>query len=163
MAGQPAERRRPRRREREHGPGESGLGGERPQVLGRLVHVALAGHHDQEGRLGQEEGHEAASGAHEAGEGDAAGGGERAARFGERGESGERGEPAGGGSAHGPRRIRPRIAEVDRPGTSATRATRPPAASTSARPTISSAAQSAPFTSTSGRRARTTSIGVGSS
>ena len=40
---------------------------------------------------------------------------------------------------------------------------RPPAASTSARPTTWSAAQSAPFTRTSGRRARIASIGVGSS
>ena len=162
VTGQAAEGRRPRGRKREHGALEAGLAGEGPQVLRRLLHVALARHHDEEGPLGEEERDEAAEGADEAGQGDASRGGEGASGLGERAELDERRQPAGGGGAHG-RRMRSTMAEVERPGTRATRTRRPPAASTSARPTTWSAAQSAPFTSTSGRRARIASIGVGSS
>ena len=55
VAGQPAEGRGPGGRKREHGPVEPGLGGERAQVLGGLVDVALAGHHDEDRGLGEEE------------------------------------------------------------------------------------------------------------
>ena len=45
------------------------------------------------------------------------------------------------------------IADVDHPASIGTRTTFPPRASTVSRPTMASAAQSAPFTSTSGRSA----------
>ncbi len=60
MAGQAAEGRRPRGGKREHGALEARLGGEGPQVLRRLLHVALARHHDEEGALGDQERDEAA-------------------------------------------------------------------------------------------------------
>ena len=83
---------------------------------------------------------------------------ERPARRADRG----RGTDAVGPGGHG-FRMRSRMAVVERPGTSGTRTTRPPVASTSARPTIWSSGQSAPFASTSGRSASTTRSGVSSS
>ena len=59
------------------------------------------------------------------------------------------GDPVGGHV----RRMRSRIAVVDRPGRRSTRTTRPPRLAHDFAPTMSSRAQSAPFTSTSGRRA----------
>ena len=162
VTGQAAEGRWPRRGKREHGALEARLGGEGPQVLRHLLHVALARHHDEEGALGEEERDEAAQRADEAGQGEASRGGEGASGLGERAELDEGRQPARGRGDHGCR-MRSTIAEVERPGTRATRTSRPPAASTSARPTTWSAAQSAPFTSTSGRRVRIASSGVGSS
>ena len=61
--------------------------------------------------------------------------------------------------AHG-RRVRSISPVVERPASSSTRTTRPPAASTTSAPTIVPGAQSAPLTSTSGSRAWRVSSGV---
>src|SRR3989449_7238775 len=60
----------------------------------------------------------------------------------------------------GGRRRRSSSAVVDWPGTSATRTTRPPHASTSSAPPIASRGESAPFTSTSGLSRPTSASGV---
>src|SRR5439155_15593561 len=139
--------------------------GERLQVAGQLLHLALVGRDDQQGPVGEEQGGEEASGTGEARDlgplaprEDLPQAGQ--ARLGL--QAGEGGRERAGG--HGqPCRMRSRSWLVDRPCTISTRNTRPPEASTSSRPTMASSAQSAPFTRTSGRRARTTSRGVGSS
>ena len=61
------------------------------------------------------------------------------------------------------RRIRRMISVVDTPGTTSIRSTCPPRATTSSRPTMSSSAQSAPFTNTSGASAAISVRGVSSS
>src|SRR5205814_8757809 len=119
-----------------------------------------------------QEGNEQARGAGQAVDGQHAVGGETAARFQKRRRGGGGGHPRGhaggvrrGGQRRGAHgfRMRATMAVVERPGRSSTRTTRPPAASTSSRPTIASAAQSAPLTSTSGTRAAMISRGVSSS
>src|SRR5439155_24739122 len=61
------------------------------------------------------------------------------------------------------RRSRSRSCDVELPGMSGTRTTRPPQHSTSSVPTIASRAQSSPFPSTSGRSSVIRRSGVGSS
>ncbi len=114
MAGQAAEGGRSRRGQRQHGARETRLGGQCPQVLRRLLHVALAGHHHEEGRLGEEERDEASGGPHEAGERDAAGRGER--RGGPRRPRGNRGAAP---ARWEPGRSRPADAVDDRGGRAA--------------------------------------------
>ncbi len=157
---QAAEGGRARRRQRQHGALDPGGRGERAQVLRRLLDVALARHQHEERGLGEQQRQERPQRPREARELRTSPSRERLARLAGGGPLHERSEP--GGKRHG-RRMRSTIPEVERPGTSATRTTRPPAASTSARPTISSAPQSAPFTSTSGTSAFTTASGVSSS
>ncbi len=158
------------RGEGEDRPRAAGFPGQGAEVPGHLVDFLLVGDHDEERRFRQEQGEETPGGSHQARQRDAAVPGE-----GLRGlpeavgppQQSERAFARGGARADrlGPHRRRTlsRIALVERPGTISTRTTRPPAASTSFRPTIASGAQSAPLTSTSGTTARITRSGVGSS
>ena len=163
MPGETAEGRRSGRREGKDRARPPGLTGQSAQVIGHPLDVALAGDDDEQGRLAREQRHEQPGRA------------ERVMNLqttglqadpghGEERRVAEGVEPAHGvESAGGQRwRIWSRRDEVERPATRSTRTTRPPAASTSARPTMASFSQSAPFTSTSGRRAAITSRGVSS-
>ncbi len=165
VARQASVGRRTRGREGVHRPREAGGHGQRAQVLGELVDVFLPWHHHERGRFRQQQRHEAADRSDEAGDGYPARAVERLFGFPEPGGGAQAQEGALGDGpvASHPFRIRSRIPLVERPGRISTRTTRPPAPSTSSRPTIWSRGQSAPFTSTSGRTARMTSIGVGSS
>ena len=162
MAGKSSKRWRTRRGKARDGPFEAGLGGQGLQVPNRLLDVTLPGHDHEERALGDQQGHEPLRGPDETGETHPVP--LRQSRTGvSQGAEGAQGrQPAEGGPGHD-RRIRSTSLLVERPGWSATRTTRPPAASTSVAPTISSAAQSSPFTSTSGPSARIVSRGVGSS
>ena len=124
------------------------------------------------GRAGDEQRDEKARGAGEPMDGDEAVRGQDPARFRDPGVRGDRTDPGRGEAAGRERgkarrahvwRMRDTIDVVERPGSSSTRTTRPPPASTSSRPTIASSAQSAPLTRTSGARAAITARGVSSS
>ena len=164
VAGQPAERRRARGREGQHRARGPDFLGQGAQVLRGRLDVVLARHDHEQRTAGEQQGDEQARGAGEAVDLRYLAGLERAtervqARVG--GEGGEPGRGRGDGAHRS--RIRSTMAVVDRPGTISTRTTRPPAASTSARPTMASSAQSAPFTRMSGSSAAMISRGVSSS
>ena len=156
MARQAAVGKRPRRRKRQDVAGKARFRRQAAQVVRGGLDLAVAGDHHQQRRVRQQQREQQA--------GRAAGTREvqpsRGAETLPRGRDGSRRGDAVGPVRHGCR-IRSRIFVVERPSTSGTRTTRPPAASTSSRPTIWSA-QSAPFTSTSRERPITCS-GVGSS
>ena len=137
-------------------PREAGLGGEGSEVLSRVVDVALARRHDEEGLVRHEQGDEEARGAGEARQLGPAPprkrlGSPRSRRW-RSGESGLHG-PADAVDDGG-RRSAGKKGNAHDPA---------PAAQTVARPTISSSAQSAPFTRTSGASASIAAAGVGSS
>ena len=164
MAGQAAEGRGPGGREGQDGAGRPDLLRQRPQIVGRLLDVVLARHHHQQRAPREQEGDEQARRPGEAVDLGHFARVERTPQVVQAGIGGEAREPrrGRGGGAH---RfwIRSTMAVVDRPGTTSTRTTRPPAPSTSVRPTITSNAQSAPFTRTSGSSAAMISRGVSSS
>ena len=172
MAGQAAERCGARRGQGEHRAQGARFLRERAQVLRHPLDQALRVHDDQERRAGDEQGDEQAGGTGQAVEGDETIRGQAAARLRDlrmRGDGGDPGRRRAAGRRHGEarrahgRRMRASRDVVERPGVRSTRTTRPPPASTSARPTMASGAQSAPLTRTSGRRAEMTARGVSSS
>lgn len=163
VSGEATEQRWAGGRERQDRTVEAGLDGEGPQVVGGLVHVPFPRHDHQERRLGDQEGEQRPRRAGGSGEGDSAALDQDGPRLLQQVEVADRRQPAQlVGSAHVWRMRSTRVL-VERPETRGTRTTRPPAPSTSARPTIASRSQSAPFTRTSGRSERITARGVGSS
>src|SRR5439155_21984734 len=151
-------------RQRQHRRRRPQLRDERLQVAGEVLDLPLLGGHDQQRPVGEEERREQARGAAEAGHLGALAAGKGIPQASESDLHLQAREPRGeGAGGHQPCRMRSSIAVVDLPGTISTRTTRPPAASTSSRPTMASSPQSAPFTRTSGASAFTTSRGVGSS
>ena len=161
MARQRAKRQRPGCREREHAAGLPQLPAEKLQVGRVALDVPFARHDEQRGPLGR-----CADGARKqacgAGETMQRGAATGAQRLGCRAQRGLLHECRCPRRVH-VRRTRASSSVVDSPGRSGTRSTTPPAAATSARPTIRSSAQSAPFTSTSGSSASIARSGVSSS